>query len=88
MKIETRNDMDLLVDLSDQPEEVTNYLFDQLEDRINDLDITELIAETEIDTDYENQKLEITSPLLNLIHKIIEEKQHDIDWERRHGERE
>ena len=77
--------MEISCDLSDLPKEVTDYLFDQLEDRIEH-DMIDMVIQMEINSDYQNQKLEITSPVLNLIWKIIEEKQHDMKYEERHGE--
>lgn len=85
MKTKVQNNMEISCDLSDLPKEVTDYLFDQLEDRIEH-DMIDMVIQMEINSDYQNQKLEITSPVLNLIWKIIEEKQHDMKYEERHGE--
>jgi len=77
------------LDLSKYPKEVSDYVFDQIEDRLGDsLDIMEIVEATEIETDYENQKITLSALFPEVIQKIIQEKEADIEYERRHGERE
>ena len=87
MRVEfMNNDVDLFIDLSEYPQEVTDYVFDQLSDRLFS-DVIREVDDFEVDADYEHQTLEITCLVTEIVRRIIEEKEHDIDYERRHGER-
>lgn len=70
----------LRVDVSDEKLEVRNYLFDQFVDRWDGYYDDNL----EIDVNHEEAFIEIALPVLDLIHIIIEEKEQDLDYERRH----
>lgn len=71
------------VNMEDEREEVMNYLFDQIYDRLDEL----LEHDHEIETNHEEKYIEVSIPILDLIYRIIEEKEYDIEWEKKHGER-
>ena len=65
------------IDLSDESSEVCNFLLDQIQDRAVD----EFGDEIEIDANYDHKFLEVSIPILDLIYRIIEEKNDDIRYE-------
>lgn len=85
MKTKMTSWIEIECDLSEYPKEVSNYAMDQFEDRIGESCVRD---EMEIETNYEKQTLTFTSPMIEIIQHAIEEKQHDIEYERKHGERE
>jgi len=75
-------------DLSEYPKEVSDYVFDQLKDRLADSsEVMTIVEATEIETNYKTQTVQFTAVIPEVIQKIIEEKVADIDYERKHGER-
>jgi len=72
------NNLELAIDLSEYPKDVSDYVFDQIEDEVCEH------FEYEIERDYTNQKLIITCYITEHIQRIIEEKLHDMEYERRH----
>lgn len=84
MKLTITEHNNIEVDLSEYSQEVVNYVFDQLPDRMDEL--TDLIEG--VKTNYETRKANFRSAIIDLIDKILDEKLRDIDYERRHGERE
>ena len=84
MKLTITEHNNIEVDLSEYSQEVVNYVFDQLPDRMDEL--TDLIEG--VKTNYETRKANFSSAIIDLIDRILDEKLADIDYERRHGERE
>ncbi len=84
MKVTFSDQGFLRVDLSDEPQEVSNYLLDQLPDRVSEL----MEHEHSIETDHEKQFVEVSIPILDLIYRIVEEKEHDIEYEKKHAKQE
>lgn len=72
----------LRIDVSDEPLEVANYLFDQFPDRWDGYYDDSL----EIEINREEKFIEFALPSLNLIFQIIEEKKHDLAYEAKHSE--
>jgi len=72
-------------DLSEYPKDLSDYVLDQFEDRIYQALKTDGIdvEDIEFERDYEKQKLTFSSPVVDLIQKIIEEKQADMNFEKR-----
>jgi hypothetical protein len=85
MKIRVDNLWRLHIDLSQFDREESNYAFDQFLDRYFD---TPPDDDIEVEFDYENQKMITTIPILEILQKAIEEKENDIEWERKRGYRE
>lgn len=80
------------IDLSALPEEVTDYGFDQLPDRLNTetlhAAVERVLAEGYVEWDYDDQTLEIRRDVVEtVLYDAIEAKINDIEWEVRHGER-
>ncbi len=74
------------IDLSEYPQEVVDYVGDQMEDRVTDSQaIMDMVAEAENEIDYKSKKIKFASPIINLIMKIIEEKQADMEYEQKHS---
>lgn len=82
MKVTFSDQGFLRLDLSDESPEISNYLFDQLPDRVNEL----VEHEHSIETDYDKQFVEVSIPILGLMYRIVEEKEHDIEYEKKHME--
>ena len=85
-KVEVINGINLEIDLSDLDEEVRDYVTSQLPDRLDDRDIVLDVIDN-IELDIKDGIVTVTSFILEMIQKTIEEKQHDIEHERKHGER-
>jgi len=65
--------------LREFPTDVIDYVKDQLPDRLGDTkEMMELLSETATDVESEAGVITVEDPVLNLIYKIIEEKQADM----------
>ena len=71
------------IDLSMYVQEVRDYVCDQLYDRLHELKDHELEVNDEGDG-----TITVSLPIIDLVHKIVAEKEADIEWEIRHGQRE
>ena len=91
MATDTCSDGMLSIDLSELPEEVTDYAFDQYEHRIQEAEekFTDAYFTREmVGLRYESQSVElIKTPVTIAIEEAVMEKVSDIEWEVKHGER-
>ena len=76
MKTKMLSWIEIECDLSEHPKEVSDYVLDQFVDRVEGV-------ETEVNRDYDKQKVTFTSPTIDLIQRIIEEKEADMNFEKR-----
>ena len=79
------------VDLSALPEEVTDYAFDQLDDRLfSERERAEerVFGADPVDKDYDTQSIGFKKTLFTeVLSMAMEEKLRDIEWEVERGER-
>ena len=83
MKTKMNSWIEAECDLSEYPKEVTDYVLDQISDR---LETTDLFTEMEIEVNHDKQTVKFTSPIVELIQRIIEEKEADMTYEEKHEE--
>lgn len=83
--------MNVTIELDELPDELTDYAFDQFEDRIaQELDSTleRLLANDPVIFDYETQSFTLTGSLVtNVLESAMMEKIRDIEHEVKHDER-
>lgn len=84
--------MELTVDFSEFPEEVTDYAFDQLEDRLLDEygrdEALRVVIESNIETDYDEQNVSLESTVVTeILLDAMSDKIRDIKYEIENGER-
>lgn len=83
--------MNVTIELADLPEELTDYAFDQFEDRISqELDSTleSLLVNDPVVFDYETQSFTLTGSLVtNVLESALMEKIRDMEHEVEHDER-
>jgi len=84
MKVSIKEDgLYLVFDLSDENQEVADYVLDQLNDRIDE-ELKELVIE-EMDIDREKRTVVVTNVIADAVQRIIEEKQADMDFEEKNA---
>ena len=85
MKVRMLDWLQMELDLSEHPKEVSDYVFDQLPDRLNaqETTIREIVDEMELDSDYDKQIITVTTLVPELVQRIIEEKEADMNFEKR-----
>ena len=83
------NKLNLEFDLSEYPVEVTDYVLDQFLDELGGYGMKRIIDQFDYEYDaelsYINKKITLTNILLELIHKLIDEKVADIEHEEKHN---
>jgi hypothetical protein len=86
MKVKMTSWLDMEIDLSEFPKEISDYVLDQLEDRLSDSnEVTDIVKETEIEKDYTKQILKVQAVIPEIVQKIIEEKEADMEFESKHN---
>ena len=85
MKVKALNELTLEYDLAEYPKEVSDYVFDQIEDRLADsLEVMEIVEATEFEINYEKQTIQFSGVIQEMLQKIIEEKEADMAYEAKH----
>lgn len=80
------------IDLSNLPEEVTDYAFDQFNDRIQGFEVEDeaknIVVNESVEMDYDNQQVELHNTIItSVLRQAMIEKAMDIKREVRTGER-
>lgn len=84
--------MNLTIDLSALPDEVTDYAFDQFNDRIHgpERESAEesVFANEGVELSYDDQRIDLHETIITAVLRgAMEEKIRDIEYEVKHGER-
>lgn len=83
--------MELTIDFSEFPEEVTDFAFDQLDDRITGdcgSESLRVVIESNIDTDYDEQNVSLEYTVVTeVLIGAMSDKIRDIKYEIENGER-
>ena len=74
----------VVFDLSDEDEEVVDYVLDQIDDRIDE-EVSDIEID-ELEIDRTKKIVKIPNILQIAVERIIEEKQADMQYERKHEE--
>lgn len=83
--------MNITIDFPDLPAEVTDYAFDQFNDRIDtelDTALESVFANECVEFDYESQSITLYKTVITtILETAMREKVRDIEYEVEHGER-
>jgi hypothetical protein len=83
LKCTITNDGDVTVDLADEPKEVSDYVLDQIGDRVDTEEDLQNVGEVAVD--YDKQTLSYSDPVIQLVQRIIDEKYADMEQEEQHN---